>query len=145
MADYTINISDAEGFGLSTLESLSCGTPIIVNMTGGLQEQVTDGKKKFGFGISPASKAIIGSLQVPYIYEDRISQRDFEKALTDALKSPAKKYRQMSTQGRRHVLKNYNFEKFERSWIELMDRVIKEYGSWDTRAGYKRWHLMEVA
>ena len=34
-ADFTINISDAEGFGLSTLESLSCGTPIIVNMTGG--------------------------------------------------------------------------------------------------------------
>ena len=43
-ADFTINISDAEGFGLATLESLSCGTPIIVNMTGGLQEQVTDGK-----------------------------------------------------------------------------------------------------
>ena len=30
MADYTINISDAEGFGLATLESLSCGTPSIV-------------------------------------------------------------------------------------------------------------------
>jgi glycosyltransferase involved in cell wall biosynthesis len=44
MADCTINVSDAEGFGLSTLESLACGTPIIVNMTGGLQEQVTDGK-----------------------------------------------------------------------------------------------------
>ena len=27
MVDCTINISDAEGFGLSTLESLSCGTP----------------------------------------------------------------------------------------------------------------------
>jgi glycosyltransferase involved in cell wall biosynthesis len=40
MADCTINISDAEGFGLATLESLSCGTPIIANMTGGLQEQV---------------------------------------------------------------------------------------------------------
>ena len=36
-ADFTINISDAEGFGLSTLESLSCGTPIIVNMTGRYQ------------------------------------------------------------------------------------------------------------
>ena len=33
MVDCTINISDAEGFGLATLESLSCGTPIIVNMT----------------------------------------------------------------------------------------------------------------
>ena len=45
VADCTINISDAEGFGLATLESLSCETPIIVNMTGGLQEQVTDGEE----------------------------------------------------------------------------------------------------
>ena len=47
MADCTINISDAEGFGLGTLESLSCETPIIVTMTGGLQEQVTDGESWF--------------------------------------------------------------------------------------------------
>ncbi len=144
-ADYTINISDAEGFGLATLESLSCGTPIIVNMTGGLQEQVTDGKNFFGFAIEPVSKTVIGSLQVPYIYEDRISQRDFEKALTKAIKNPAKKYKQMSSQGRRHVLKSYNFETFEKSWVELMDKVIEEHGSWETRTGYQRWHLMEVA
>ena len=112
-ADYTINISDAEGFGLATLESLSCGTPIIVNMTGGLQEQVTDGKNFFGFAIHPCSKTVIGSLQVPYIYEDRISQRDFDKALTKALKNPVKKYKQMASQGQRHILKNYNFENFE--------------------------------
>ena len=35
MADCTINIADAEGFGLGTLESLACETPIIVTMTGG--------------------------------------------------------------------------------------------------------------
>ena len=144
-ADYTINISDAEGFGLSTLESLSCGTPIIVNMTGGLQEQVTDGKNWFGFGIEPCSKTVIGSLQVPYIYEDRISQRDFEKNLTKAIKSPIKKYKQMCSQGRRHVLQNYNFEQFEKSWVELMDKTIEEHGSWETRKNHKRWHLMEVA
>ena len=44
MADLTINISDAEGFGLATLESLSCGTPILVNKTGGLKDQ-----KQFSF------------------------------------------------------------------------------------------------
>ena len=35
LADVTLCISDAEGFGLSTLESMSSGTPIIVTMTGG--------------------------------------------------------------------------------------------------------------
>ena len=77
MADVTINIADAEGFGLATLESLSCGTPILVTMTGGLQHQVTDGEEWFGVGLEPSSKAVIGSLQVPYIYEDRVSKEDF--------------------------------------------------------------------
>ena len=145
VADYTINISDAEGFGLATLESLSCGTPIIVNMTGGLQEQVTDGKKWFGFGIEPSSKTVIGSLQVPYIYEDRISQRDFEKALTSAYKNPTKRYKEMSSQGIKHISKNYNFEKYEKSWIELMDKVVEDHGSWESRKNHNRWTLMEVA
>jgi glycosyltransferase involved in cell wall biosynthesis len=145
LADFTINISDAEGFGLATLESLSCGTPIIVNMTGGLQEQVTDGKNWFGYGIEPASKSVIGSLDVPYIYEDRISQRDFEKALDKALNVNTKTYKRMSTMGRGHVTKNYNFENYEKGWVKIMDDIIEKHGSWDTRVGYKRWHLLEVA
>ena len=144
-ADYTINISDAEGFGLSTLESLACGTPIIVNMTGGLQEQVTNGRDWFGWGIKPSSKAVIGSLQVPYIYEDRISQADFEKTLDSALNVSKKAYKKMSVQGINHVVENYNFEKFERQWVTLMDDIVTRHGSWETRKGYKRWHLMEVA
>ena len=108
-ADFTINISDAEGFGLATLESLSSGTPIIVNMTGGLQEQVTDSRNWFGFGIEPASKTVIGSLQVPYIYEDRITQRDFEKALTSSLEIRPKTYKKMVTLGKAHVRNNYGF------------------------------------
>jgi glycosyltransferase involved in cell wall biosynthesis len=39
IADVTINIASNEGFGLGTCESLICGTPIIVNVTGGLQDQ----------------------------------------------------------------------------------------------------------
>ena len=81
MADVTINIADAEGFGLATLESLSCGTPIIATMTGGLQDQLTDGENWYGIPVYPASKAIIGSQEVPYIYEDRVSQQDVVDAL----------------------------------------------------------------
>jgi len=145
VADYTINISDAEGFGLSTLESLACGTPIIVNMTGGLQEQVTNGTDWFGWGIQPTSKTIIGSLQVPYIYEDRISQSDFEKVMTKALKLPKTKYKKMSDAGINHVKQNFSFESFEKQWVELIDKVVLESGSWETRKNYERWHLMEVA
>ena len=144
-ADYTIGISDAEGFGLSTLESLSCGTPIIVNMTGGLQEQVTDGKNWFGWGIQPASKAVIGSLQVPYIYEDRISQEDFTKTLKKALNLSGPKYKKLSEMSLNHVDTNYNFETNEKSWIDLIDNIVEKHGSWENRVNHKRWYLMEVA
>ena len=143
--DFTINISDAEGFGLATLESLSCGTPIIVNMTGGLQEQVTDGKNWFGYGIEPCSKAVIGSLAVPYIYEDRISQADFEKYLTKALNMSDKMYKKIALQGQKHVKNNYNFENYEKEWVQVMDEFIERNGSWEERRGYERWHLLEVA
>jgi len=145
VADYTINISDAEGFGLATLESLSCGTPIIVNMTGGLQEQVTNGSDWFGWGIQPASKSVIGSLQVPYIYEDRINQKEFTDILKKSLKLSPARYKKMSQAGMNHVKENYNFDTYEKNWVELMDRVVEKHGSWKERKNYKTWHFMEVA
>ena len=144
-ADFTINISDAEGFGLATLESLSCGTPIIACMTGGLQEQVTDGENWFGYGIQPASRTVIGSLSVPYIYEDRLSQEDFNKALKSALNVRPKVYKKMSDMSIKHVVENYNFEEFEKNWVVLMDDIIERHGSWETRKTYEPWHLLEVA
>jgi glycosyltransferase involved in cell wall biosynthesis len=66
-ADATINISDAEGFGLATLESLACETPIIATKTGGLQDQVRNKESLFGIEIVPSSRAVIGSQEVPYI------------------------------------------------------------------------------
>ena len=85
IVDCTINISDAEGFGLATLESLSCGTPIIANMTGGLQEQIRLGSDLFGIPLIPESKAVIGSQAVPYIYEDRLSESQVVSALEKML------------------------------------------------------------
>ena len=39
ICDVTMNLTSNEGFGLGTCESLMSGTPIIVNVTGGLQDQ----------------------------------------------------------------------------------------------------------
>jgi len=145
MADCTINISDAEGFGLATFESLSCGTPIIVSLTGGLQEQITDGDKVFGIGIEPVSKAIIGSQEIPWIYEDRLSSDDVVNAM-DRMVSMSKEERdELGAAGRAHVMKNYNFESFNKAWVDVMTKIYEEEGSWDTRNYSHRWELKEIA
>ena len=140
----TVNISDAEGFGLSTLESLSCETPIIVCMTGGLQEQVTDGKDWFGIGVEPASKAVIGSQDIPYIYEDRLNEDDFVDALEKMYKMPKKKHQTMGKKGRAYLLKNYNFEDFGTRWDELLTKIHEDHGSWAQRKKYQTWTIKEV-
>jgi glycosyltransferase involved in cell wall biosynthesis len=142
--DCTINISDAEGFGLATLESLSCGVPIIVNMTGGLQEQVTNGEDWFGIGIEPNSKAVIGSQDVPYIYEDRIGKEDFINALTQMYEMSPEERAKLGAAGREHVLKNYNFESFTNDWIKTIDETIEKHGSWETRKNYNTYNFTEL-
>ncbi len=144
LADCTVNISDAEGFGLATLESLSCGTPIIVNMTGGLQEQVTDGENWFGIGIEPCSKAIIGSQQVPYIYEDRISKEDFLNAMLEMYKKTPEERAELGKLGQQHVNKNYNFEHFSKQWVEIMTSIYEEHGSWDKRKKYENVRIEQL-
>tara|TARA_R110001583_G_scaffold74218_5_gene205709 strand:- start:336 stop:1595 length:1260 start_codon:yes stop_codon:yes gene_type:complete len=144
MADCTINIADAEGFGLSSLESLSCGTPVINTMTGGLQEQVTDGENWFGIGIEPASKAIIGSQQIPWIYEDRVSGKDVVDAFIKIHEMSDEKLAELGSAGRDHTLKNYNFEKFNKQWIDLMTETYEKRGSWENRKMYNRWELIKM-
>jgi len=145
MADCTINISDAEGFGLSTLESLFCGTPIIVNNTGGLQEQVTDGQTEFGVGIDPKVKNIIGSQLVPYIYEDKIAKEDFIAALKKIYNMSKEERTVIGKAGREYVTTNYSQAKAGEMWDTLMTEVYQQHGSWNTRHGHKTWELIEVA
>tara|TARA_R110000824_G_C15198398_1_gene675476 strand:- start:1085 stop:2347 length:1263 start_codon:yes stop_codon:yes gene_type:complete len=145
MVDCTINISDAEGFGLATLESLSCETPIIVNMTGGLQEQVTDGTSWFGIGLEPVSKAIVGSQNVPFIFEDRLGKTQVVDALEEMYNKTEKQRRELGKSGRQHVEKNYNFKDFIESWDKILTQLHNEEGSWDTRKRKQNWALKKIA
>lgn len=142
-ADCTICVSDAEGFGLSCMESLACETPVIANMTGGLQEQVFDGKEYFGIGVRPASQAIIGSQQVPYIYEDRIAKQDFITCLHAMVNMGDEERRLLGKKGREHMEKNYNPETLLKKWDDLFLDLNKNAGSWETRVN-KSWTLTEI-
>jgi len=106
MADVTVNIASNEGFGISWNESLHAGTPIINNVTGGLQDGCRfedengdwiefttefpsnhDGTyKKHGKWVKPvfpSNRSIQGSPMTPYIFDDRAEFRDVAAAIKE--------------------------------------------------------------
>jgi glycosyltransferase involved in cell wall biosynthesis len=109
--DVTINVGSNEGWGLSSTESMMCGTPIINNVTGGLQDQCrfedengewikltpdfatnhTGKYKKHGKWVKPVYPAAInlqGSIPTPYIFDDRADIRDIAKAMMAWYETP---------------------------------------------------------
>jgi glycosyltransferase involved in cell wall biosynthesis len=144
IADVTVNISDAEGFGLSCLESLSCETPVVAVKTGGLQDQITDGENVFGAMIEPSSKQIVGSQLVPYVMEDRISKEDFLNSLKSVYDAGIEGRKKMGSLGRKHVINNFNFDKFNSSWVNLLLKIHEDRGSWETRKNHKNWRCVKL-
>tara|TARA_Y100000361_G_scaffold124600_1_gene117764 strand:+ start:590 stop:2023 length:1434 start_codon:yes stop_codon:yes gene_type:complete len=106
IADVTMNLASNEGFGLGTCESLMAGTPIIVNVTGGMQDQcgfkVNDKfltpedykdikslhnwkewehNEELTWGqwakpVWPKTRSLMGSVPTPYIMDDRCDWED---------------------------------------------------------------------
>tara|TARA_R110000803_G_scaffold132540_1_gene199760 strand:+ start:1675 stop:3120 length:1446 start_codon:yes stop_codon:yes gene_type:complete len=103
IADATILLSSNEGWGLSLTESLTTATPIIANVTGGMQDQMRfekDGKwvdftpdfpsnhngtiKNCGdwaIPVFPSNRSVAGSVPTPYIFDDRCSAEDAASAI----------------------------------------------------------------
>ena len=98
-ADGVIQISNAEGWGLSLTEAMLTGTPFIAAVTGGMQDQMRfedekgnwiefngefpsnhHGKyKKHGEWALPvytAASTLVGSVPTPYIYDDHHNIHD---------------------------------------------------------------------
>mgnify|MGYP001046169487 CR=1 FL=1 len=104
IADVTMLISSNEGWGLSITESMMAGTPIIANVTGGMQDQMRfvdeDGKwidfdEEFQSNhkarytehgdwakpVFPSNISLVGSVPTPYIYDDRCAPEDVAEAI----------------------------------------------------------------
>ena len=117
IADGVILLSSAEGWGLSLTEALLTGTPIIANVTGGMQDQMRFEDKdgnwidfdenipsnhrgtykthgEWAFPVYPTSLSLVGSPKTPYIWDDRCTPEDAAKqirALYDMSKKDRKK------------------------------------------------------
>ncbi len=93
--------------------------------------------------LNPTSKAIIGSQDVPYIYEDRLDKDQFMGAFTKIYYMSAEARREMGMKGKEHVEKNYNFNDFKERWVNLVDSIIEENGSWANRKNYNGIYFLE--
>ena len=79
LSDCTINIAGNEGFGLVTAESVMAGTPIIVNVTGGLQDQCGFKKKSTKKYFTAEDYKEIGSLHNWREWEDKVTHGEWVK------------------------------------------------------------------
>lgn len=149
-ADCVINISNNEGFGLGTLEALYAGTPIVVNMTGGLQFQIGDwwcDLKDFsdqdkltkiarsrrtshhwwGMPVFPAARNLVGSQQVPYIYDDRVNNDDVAAALEKIFKMPRKARRELGLKAREWAKETFGMKVLADGWDRGLTKAIEAH------------------
>lgn len=145
IADVTVSVSDAEGFGLSMLESMSAGTPIMATETGGMMDQLYDSDGNcYGFPLPVASKSIVGSPQTPWVYEDRLDGDTVVSMMEKIVNMSREDLEKMGDRARsEHVEKNFNFEDFKSKWVELMKKVHEDNGSWPNKK-YKKYEVMEI-
>ena len=107
-ASVTVNASCNEGFGLATLESLACETPIICNRTGGLLDQI-DNNNTWGIGVEPTLRHLTGDGTTNYLYEDYISSDALASAMI-TLYQDKDKLNEKGKLGREYVESNFSVE-----------------------------------
>jgi len=117
-----------EGFGLSCLESLMCGTPVIVNKTGGLQDQpVDDEGNVLGALIEPAVRSLTGSQQIPYIYDERCTDEDILNALLKMYKMSWDERKLLGRKAHNWALKAFGMKQMVSRWDDAFEKYISLY------------------
>lgn len=146
-SDVLINISSNEGWGLSATEAMMSGICTIVNMTGGLQDQVglmkddgtlltaDDYKEKdwhsnhdgrytkwgnWSKPIIPSNRSIQGSIPTPYIFDDRVKFEDVAEAMFEWYNTPEETRTQYGMEARQYLIDN------KMSAIGMCENVITD-------------------
>ena len=160
IADAQILLTSNEGWGLSLTEAILAGTPIIANVTGGMQDQMRfeDEKgnwinfskdfpsnhrgtyKKHGawaFPVYPASISIQGSPQTPYISADRVRIEDVVDQINKVYHIPSEIRTQIGLEGRKWAISDeagFTGEKMGQRIINYIDELFL---TWKPRKNFE--------
>ena len=154
-ADVYINMASNEGFGLGSCEALTCGTPIVVNVTGGLQDQcgfknekgeylTADDYVELGSNhrgtylnhgewvkpVFPTNRSLQGSPMTPYIFDDRCDYEEAGQCLLEWYKAGSEERERCGNKGIEFVKdKNISMDSKEMcgKFIESMDSAFNKF------------------
>ena len=168
LADVTINLASNEGFGLATAESVMAGTPIIVNVTGGMQDQcgfrekgsgkllmeedyveigsLHDRYKKnthvWGDWVKPIwpVRSTTGSVPTPYIFDDRVDFIDVAPLIRDWYDMGREARKAAGLKGRKYFMGEGKLNR-EAMCQALVDGMEGAFANWKPR---KKYTLIEL-
>jgi glycosyltransferase involved in cell wall biosynthesis len=168
LADVTINLASNEGFGLATAESVMAGTPIIVNVTGGMQDQcgfrekgsgkllmeedyvevgsLHDRYKKnthvWGDWVKPIwpVRSTTGSVPTPYIFDDRVDFIDVAPLIRDWYDMGREERKAAGLKGRKYFMGEGKLNR-EAMCQALVDGIEGAFANWKPR---KKYTLIEL-
>jgi len=159
IADAQILLTSNEGWGLTITEAILAGTPIIANVTGGMQDQMRfedkDGKwftptaefpsnhngtlTKHGewvFPVFPTSRSIQGSPQTPYIFDDRCKWEDATERIKEIYNLPRAERKARGLKGREWAIGEAGFTS-EKQAERIMEAFNELFSTWKPKEKYE--------
>jgi len=167
IADAQILLTSNEGWGLSLTEAILAGTPIIANVTGGMQDQMrfTDEKGKWftpspevpsnhtkkyikhgpwAFPVFPNNRSIQGSPPTPYIWDDRCRPEDAAERLVELHMMTRKERKELGLKGREWAISNEAGFTSETQGKRVIEAIDKLFDNWTPREKFEFINTNEV-
>ena len=160
IADLQILITSNEGWGLTVTEAMLTGTPVIANVTGGMQDQMRfvdeNGKwftpsadvpsnhrgtyKEHGewmFPVYPTSRSVQGSPQTPYIFDDRCSWEDVCDRIKEIYELTDEERKAKGLKGREWALSDEAGFTAEHQAQRVMEAFEELFSVWEPREDFE--------
>ena len=159
LADVQLLLTSNEGWGLSITEAILSGTPIIANVTGGMQDQMRfekDGEwftptadlpsnhkgtltqhGKWAFPVYPTSRSIQGSPQTPYIFDDRCRWEDVTERLIEVYNLSSEERKSRGLAGREWAISDEAGFTTSHQANRFVSAVNELFDTWSPREKYE--------
>ena len=167
IADAQILLTSNEGWGLSLTEAILTGTPIIANVTGGMQDQMRfvdnngdwftpdvevpsnhTGKYKehgkWAFPVYPTNRSIQGSIPTPYIWDDRCRAEDAAERIMEVYNLSKEERTARGMEGREWALGEEAGFTAQQMGKRIIEGVDELFNTWEPREYYEFINTNEV-